>query len=417
MLHSKVAGESKPMGSMIYLALGRLEVDWGKNYGFTNHSALFQRGDRRDVPYYYADGIVELKEGLSKRLGDVVQRLDLLGYTENYAKQEFEALAKFNPFNLHKFSFNELANALAAVDVNGLSTDYGEGDNFGKFFRREVFERLNLGRYATNPDHAKYEAGEAMENLSPYSVLRLLARNPANLDVEVNWQYNDVLENGWADEHQFLPELEPIERFLIITEGSSDSIILRKAFEKLRPVVADYFDFVDMEEGYPFTGTGNIFRFTQGLISISVQNRMLILLDNDAEGREAFQRISALKVPQNMTLMHLPDMPEFEQVRTLGPGGETIANINGRAAAIECYLDVGPDPLVRWKNYVPDLDGYQGEIVGKREHMRRFLKEVGSNRYNTAKIEFVLDEIVRICAAMSERSQLTSLDSFSDSLD
>lgn len=402
---------------MIYLALGRLEVDWGKNNGFANHNALFQRGDRRDVPYYYADNVVEMKEGLSKRLGDVVLRLDLLGYSDNYAEKEFEALARFNPFNLHQFSFSELANALAAVDVNNISTDYGEGDDFGKFFRREVFERLNLGSYATDPDHAKYEAGMAMENLSPYSVLRLLARNPANLDVEVNWQYKDVEENGWAGEHQFLAELEPAKRFLIVTEGSSDAKILSAAFKKLRPTVDDFFDFVDMEEGYPFTGTGNIFRFTQGLISIAVQNRMLILFDNDAEGREAFKRTSALNLPKNMKVMHLPDMAVFEQVRTIGPGGEAIADINGRAAAIECYLDVGPDPVVRWKNYVPDLDAYQGEIVGKREHMKRFLNAVGTQKYDTVKIEFVLDEIMRVCAAMSERTKLISLESFSDSLD
>ena len=71
------------MGSMIYLALGRLEVDWGKNSSFKNHGALFQPSDRKDVPYFYADDVVERKEGLSKPLRDVIQRLDLLGYTES----------------------------------------------------------------------------------------------------------------------------------------------------------------------------------------------------------------------------------------------------------------------------------------------------------------------------------------------
>jgi hypothetical protein len=33
------------MGSMISLAVGRLEVDWGKNNGFVDHSALFQVDD------------------------------------------------------------------------------------------------------------------------------------------------------------------------------------------------------------------------------------------------------------------------------------------------------------------------------------------------------------------------------------
>ena len=42
------------MGSMISLAVGRLEIDWGKNNGFVDHSALFQAGDVAQIPYYYA---------------------------------------------------------------------------------------------------------------------------------------------------------------------------------------------------------------------------------------------------------------------------------------------------------------------------------------------------------------------------
>ncbi len=55
------------MGTMISLALGRLEVDWGKNNFFTDHRALFQKLDLKPVPSYYAgenwpdgDPIVEM---------------------------------------------------------------------------------------------------------------------------------------------------------------------------------------------------------------------------------------------------------------------------------------------------------------------------------------------------------------------
>lgn len=43
------------MGSMIHLSVGRLEIDWGKNSGFCNHSPLFQIRDLAQVPYYYVD--------------------------------------------------------------------------------------------------------------------------------------------------------------------------------------------------------------------------------------------------------------------------------------------------------------------------------------------------------------------------
>ena len=40
---------------MIQLFVGRLEIDWGKNVYFTDHSQFFQSGDLAQVPYYYID--------------------------------------------------------------------------------------------------------------------------------------------------------------------------------------------------------------------------------------------------------------------------------------------------------------------------------------------------------------------------
>ncbi len=84
------------MGSMIHLAVGRLEIDWGKNNGFQDHSALYQATDVTKVPYYYVDEgseyvddageyrwkvITKYKDGLTKPLGEVIDRIELLGHT------------------------------------------------------------------------------------------------------------------------------------------------------------------------------------------------------------------------------------------------------------------------------------------------------------------------------------------------
>jgi HEPN/Toprim N-terminal domain 1 len=107
------------MGSMIHLAVGRLEIDWGKNEGFRDHSALFQgEQDVTDVPYYYAgdeDGtdfegktkwkpLTECKEGLSKPLSLVIDRLNLLGHTYEQCEVEFAFLAQFNDFDDTRFT-------------------------------------------------------------------------------------------------------------------------------------------------------------------------------------------------------------------------------------------------------------------------------------------------------------------------
>jgi len=86
---------------MIDLSVGRLEIDWGKNFGFRDHSPLFQTTDLTEVPYYYVDEddpqdddgnynvITEYKTGLSKPLSKVLDRVDLLGHTLKYARREF----------------------------------------------------------------------------------------------------------------------------------------------------------------------------------------------------------------------------------------------------------------------------------------------------------------------------------------
>lgn len=389
------------MGSMIYLSVGRLEVDWGKNYGFNDHSALFQPGDLRRVAYHYAEGVVQRKPGLSRPLREVIPRLDLLGHTLAVAQMEFEALAAFNDFSLERFPFSALADALAAVDVKRVSAEYEEEDA-DKFFRREIFPRLNLGRYVAD-DRVQFEVGMGMANLSPYTVLQLLARNPRNLDLPVAWRFADVERGGYAKRDDFVRHLDPGQRFLIVTEGSSDAGILRHAFKLLRPGIADFFDFVDMQEGYPFSGTGNLFRFVQGLVSIAVQNRIVVLLDNDAEGVSTHGRIAALNLPSNMTALRLPDLPAFRAYRTIGPGGESRADINGSGAAMECYLDCGPDAAVRWTNFVDALGVYQGALVTKREAMMAFyaVDDPGA-AYDFSGISAVLDHIVRGCIAMTQ---------------
>jgi hypothetical protein len=276
------------MGSMIQLAVGRLAIDWGKNFGFTDHSPLFQVTDLAQVPYYYADGkgetyidstgeersklFAELKEGMSKPLGQVVDRIALLGHTLAHCEREFEYLSAFTDFDTAQFRFDELKEALATIDVNAISADYGEtGEDFEKFFRWKFFDRLRLASIPANPAYVQHQAAKAMENVSAYTVLRLLALNPKARDLPVTWQFADVEYGGWAKRQEFVRPLDQ-SRFLIVTEGSSDAKIIQHAFKILKPHISDFFDFVDMEEGYPFAGTGNLFRFLRGLISISIQS-------------------------------------------------------------------------------------------------------------------------------------------------
>jgi hypothetical protein len=402
------------MGSMIHLAVGRLEIDWGKNNGFRDHSALFQgECDVANVPYYYASDeqdeespiIIEFKEGLSKPLNFVIDRINLLGHTYKQCEREFYFLSNFNGFDDNIFRFDNLRNSLKNVDVNSISAGYGEGnEDFGKFFRRELAPRLRLEHLLLDRTLALSDVSEAMENLSAYSILHLLSQNPHAASLPVQWAFNDIDEGGYARRDDFVRSLDPRVRFLIVTEGSSDAAILRHALKLLRPHIADFFDFVDMQEGYPFSGTGNLFRFVQGLISISVQNKILVLFDNDAEGIANHKRCSALNIPPNMRILSLPDLPELKFFQTVGPDGENVSDINGRAAAIECYLDLDRTARVRWTTYNHALGAYHGELEGKTRHMRTFLDQRQRRTdYNYSRLEKVLDALVEKAVSISEQ--------------
>ena len=409
---------------MITLSVGRLEIDWGKNTFFADHSQLFQPGDLAQVPYYYVDEddpcrdeegdynlVTVVKDGLSKPLAEVMERVDLLGYSMDVARRDFEYVSRMNYLDTSRFSFDQLAQALATVDVRSLSPDYGDGEDFGKFFRRSLFNRIGLDRIVDDPAAVRFMWGESMENLSAYSILRAVAQNPSTHGLRVTWNFADLEEGGWAQREDFLRDVNPENQFLIVTEGSSDAQVIRHALDLLKPHVADFFYFVDMSEGYPFTGTGNLYNFTKGLIGIAVRNNVIILYDNDAEGISGFNRTIKCSLPGNMRVLKLPDLEEFREFKTVGPSGAKLADINGRAAAIECYLDARSDAVVRWKNYKRELDAYHGELVGKGDVMRSFLAQSDvSGEFDFSRISAVIDMLVSECAAMREAARLADLD-------
>lgn len=73
---------SRQGDKLIHLGLGHLELDGGKNSFFIdNHSVLFLPNDIRQVPYFYAEGVVESKPAYARSLRAVIRRLEMLGYT------------------------------------------------------------------------------------------------------------------------------------------------------------------------------------------------------------------------------------------------------------------------------------------------------------------------------------------------
>ena len=430
------------MGTEITLEVGGLTLDWCKNSRGIDHGMLFQVEDRKrinsdQINYDYFrennedPGAMEM--AFCKPLKEVVPRIELLGFTLDQVRCEYMSLAEKwceecqamadeeeesipDAMTFEEFCTFATAYPIETLDDTFISSfdDEEKVQIRGRFGDMKITIRLPY--FSLNDINAyserSYFAG-LIGFMHPYSLLRLLSQNTSNLDSDVVWQYGPLVENGWASASEFTHGARRKQTFLIATEGSSDTHILRHAISLLRPEISDFFRFIDVSDRHPFPGTGNLLKFAEGLIKIDVQNQIVFVFDNDGEGSGAYQQLLCWKLPPNMRAMVLPTLDQFFTFPVRGPEGVTNADINGRAAAIECYLDLDlegyPPARVLWTNYKKDIDIYHGALEHKESYTKAFLKQtietISAGTYCIDKLQVALDTIISECcsAAMESR--------------
>jgi hypothetical protein len=420
------------MGTEITLDVGGIALTYSKNHRGMDHGSLFQEIDRKPLALDYDgetdDGSRLAEMGFSRPLKDVVPRLELLGFNLDHVRHEYEIFTgswreekksqwdEDSPPLPELMSFSEFREFAIEHPLESLDNTFVlDGDRDQKKQIRGRFADMDVDRipgYESFDNNAYSEQsyfGGLVNILHPYSVMRLLADGAANHKTCVVWHYGLLVENAYASEKEFTPGARRTETFLIATEGSSDVHILKHALDLLRPGIADFFRFIDVSESHPFSGTGNLVKFAEGLAKIDVQNQVLFLFDNDAEGLEALQRLSRLALPGNMRGTILPELEAFRAFPAHGPEGLRDADINGRAAAIECYLDLDlgcyAPPRIRWTNYKSRLGVYQGALEFKESYVKEFLEQtpatIAKGSYNVSKIEAILDLVAGECVAIA----------------
>ena len=428
------------MGTSISLRVAGTDIDWTKNGPGENHGPLFQDNDltrlrSEQLEYDRVDpndpDLAREEIAFARQLAGLVPRLELLGFTLDQVEAEYsqatqehaeetEALDEESERSSPRlmtfpefcaFVWSHPIGELDDTFVGGMDGDATRRRE-GRFFGEGLMQRIPLDwDYGSSYSERSYFAS-LMMFLHPYSILRVLAACPMNANAQVDWQFGPVVCSGWADESQFLAGPRRTQTFLIATEGSSDTHILDHALSLLRPGIKDFFRFIDMTEGHPFPGTGNLVRFAHGLAKIDVHNQVVFLLDNDAEGMLAYKKIQSLSLPPNMRATHLPPLDELRAIPARGPEGVSLTDINGRAAAIECYLDFDapglPPPEIRWTNYKKELNTYQGALCHKQSFANAFLKQnlASLSNYDVTKISKVLDHIVAVCTDVAVRGNL-----------
>jgi hypothetical protein len=86
----------------------------------------------------------------------------------------------------------------------------------------------------------------------------------------------------------------------------------------------------------------------------------------------------------------------------LGPSGESLEDVNGKAVSIECFLDLRSGdhqpPAVRWTSFSRDIGHYQGELVNKEVYIRSFFELAGrDNAYDLAKLNYLWKYLLARC--------------------
>ena len=425
------------VGTIISLRVAGTNIAWAKNGPGENYGPLFQDNDRtrlrsEQLDYDRFDPIdpdlAREEMAFAKHLSGLVPRLELLGFTLEEVEAEYSQAAQEDAEEAEALdeesgrssprlmTFPEFCSFVSSHPIGELDDTFVEGldgdatqHREGRFFGKALELRIPRDWNCESSYSERSYFASLMMFLHPYSILRVLAECPMNANAQVDWQFGPVVGSGWADERQFLPGPLRTQTFLIATEGSSDTHILEHAFSLLRPGIKNFFRFIDMRDGHPFPGTGNLMRFARGLAKIDVHNQVVFLLDNDAEGMLAYKVIQSLSLPPNMRATYLPPLDELRAIPARGPEGVRPTDINGRAAAIECYLDFeasGPTPPeIRWTNYKKEINAYQGALCHKQSFAKAFLKQnlTSLPKYDITKISKVLDHIVAVCTDIAAR--------------
>lgn len=426
------------MSTPITLSVGDIDLTYNTGFMGVDHGMLYQDCDRRyrrhaGINHNNAHSPEDLQQQevcFCRTLGSMVSRLELLGYTMGTVKSEYEMQVvpdgeQFDYGDSHepraeRLTFEQFVEFIKTYAVRDLKNDYVDGYDTAHAQGQGVFAGdpavpllpsgdfdRDLGGYSE-----RSHFGNLIGFLSPYSTLRILAENPANLDEDVVWDYGSFVHAGWAENEDFVPNARRTQTYLIATEGTSDTHILKLGLSLLRPDIQDFFRFIDIEERHPFSGTGNLYKFAEGLVKIDVHNRVVFLFDNDAEGVETYRNLlDRFKFPVNMRAMALPDLDALRDFPAKGPGGVVNADINGCAAAIECFLDLKlegrPPPQVTWTNYKDSLGIYQGSLDFKDSYAKAFYntsaEAIESGVYDASKLKTLIAALFEQCSDMAEQ--------------
>jgi len=398
------------MGSYSHLKISRLNICISKNY-LVDHSTLFSEADKTNIQYYYADA-TEIHPGYSIKLYMLVNRLNLLGFSHKSLIASINYYIKNNEALNGSFDIDNLFQLITQIDIT--KSIYDEEHNYfdGSELSAKIAELIIRNSKYNCFQRLIFQIGELIDSLHHYHILAMFIFLKINLNENVEWEYYDLIEGGYINENHVFKNIKNNPPYLIITEGSSDSYIIQKAFHWIYPDIADFFEHIDMKQNYPFTGVGQIVNFYHGILKIKTERTILFIFDNDTAGTSALNK--CINPPENIKLLQLPDNVKFNNFMTIGPSGESCDNINKKAASIELYFDLdyknSSPPVIRWTSFDNTTNTYQGELINKTHYQKLFYdaESIKDSAYDLSLLKCLLDYIINNITIMKE-DEITAL--------
>jgi hypothetical protein len=324
-----------------------------------------------------------------------LHRLDLAGYTAEFARCHFEewlARERDTYREYEKEGGDWASSTAAALEI----LTYEE-------WKSRVKEVL-LTRYDLDRPRDEYKdeidrqmrdiSGDSWLFYSGYDDILPVIRSmlEALPDVrEVTLDIGPLIGGGWINgddkicENRRVPNRQwrsILQPAVIITEGSVDIIVLKRSLQRLYPYLTDYITFFDYTVPSVDGGASYLVKFLRAFAAARINTNILAIFDNDAVGVEAHEAASSAPLPDNIRVTRLPDIEIARWYPTIGPQGAHPIDINGKAVSIEFFLgrhnisrSNGSLIPVVWSNYVKAVGVYQGAIEDKQGTLARFLKD------------------------------------------
>jgi hypothetical protein len=376
---------------------------------------MFQEDDLHvDIIKQEGDTVFEAKAYFQNTIGNIVDRLNIIGYLKELVQGFYIDHLQFDIKKLreHLNSLKEGEEELKKkIETDIRLLQNASISDFNEALEILINEKIyihNKNTYKGNNYYCRYllEGNNSIFDKYPDNSINniILGISESFPDSSlITYDYSDLIDYSFFEPSvygafQYAKSFINYgyklgEKIIILTEGSTDIKILQSAIELLYPHLKDYYYFMDFHSSNASGSTSSLVNTIKSFVGAGLKNKIIALFDNDTAAREALTSLKAIKIPKTISIQHLPYLAFAENYPTIGPAGFTAMDINGMACSIEMYLgnkfikDENGYIPVQWKGFSVKMGDYQGEILKKESIQNKFFAYIDEVRQGTTEVD------------------------------